>query len=139
VPLGAEFTGKVTRLMGMGAFVEFAPGKEGLVHTSRLSEKPIRRPDDAVKLGDEIKVRVIEVDGQGRVNLTAIGLDKPFDPADVKPISQDRGGRPGGPPRGDRRDRPERPRDPDKGFQKPPSAEPEEGDDMPRARFRPRR
>jgi polyribonucleotide nucleotidyltransferase len=138
VPVGAEFTGKVTRIMGMGAFVEFAPGKEGLVHTSRLSEKPIRRPDEAVKVGDELRVRVVEVDQQGRVNLSAVGLDKPFDAGDVKPVVHDRGGRPGGggPPRGDRRDRP---RDSDKGGAKPPHADSDADDDMPRARFRPRR
>ncbi len=131
IPVGSEFTGKVTRIMGMGAFVEYAPGKEGLVHTSRLSEKPIRRPDEAVKIGDELRVRVVEVDPQGRVNLSAVGLHKPFDANDVKPVAQDRGGRPGGPPRGDRRDRPrdtERPR-PDS----------DSDDDLPRAKFRPRR
>ncbi len=134
VPVGAEFTGKVTRIMGMGAFVEYAPGKEGLVHTSRLSETPIRRPDEAVKVGDEIRVRVVEVDAQGRVNLSAVGLDKPFNSADVKPITQDRGGRPSGPPRGDRRDRP---REPER--HRAPRAETDSDDDVPRARFRPRR
>jgi polyribonucleotide nucleotidyltransferase len=68
-----------------GAFAEFLPGKEELVHGSHLANPSDEsgRPDDVVKLGDEIKVRVIEVDGQGRVNLSAVGLDEPFDPSKV--------------------------------------------------------
>ena len=134
IPVGSEFTGKVTRIMGMGAFVEYAPGKEGLVHTSRLSDKPIRRPDEVVKVGDELRVRVVEVDPQGRVNLSAVGLDKPFDANGVRPVVQDRGGRPGGPPRGERRDRP---RDSEK--PRAPRAEDDLDAETPRARFRPRR
>jgi len=134
--VGTDYTGKVTRIMGMGAFVEFAPGKEGLVHTARLSEQPIRRPDDAVKVGDEIRVRVIEVDAQGRVNLTAVGLDQPFDPASVKALPPSGRG-PGGPPRGDRGGRSFRP---ERGGPSNRPARPEESDEeVPRARFRPRR
>jgi polyribonucleotide nucleotidyltransferase len=96
VEVGTDYTAKVTRVIGMGAFVEFLPGKEGLVHVSHLADPAPRRPDDVVKLGDEIKVRVIEVDPQGRVNLTAIGLDEPFDPSKVKPREERGGGRPGG-------------------------------------------
>ena len=80
IEVGTRFKGKVTRLMGMGAFVEFMPGKEGLVHVSALRGTD-RRPDDAVKVGDEIDVRVVEVDPQGRINLSAIKLDEPYDPA----------------------------------------------------------
>ncbi len=135
VEVGTDFTGKVTRIMGMGAFVEFAPGKEGLVHTARLSETPIRRPDDAVKLGDEIRVRVIEVDPQGRVNLTAVGLDQPFDPANIPALPPSSRG-PGGAPRGDRGGRPNRS---DRPGGSGPRSDDNGGDDMPRARFRPRR
>lgn len=137
---GEMFTGKVTRLMGMGAFVEFLPGKEGLVHVSQLSTEHIRRPDDVVKVGDELQVRVIEVDSQGRYNLSAINLDQPFDPSTVQKHESRGGGR------GDR------PRNPDRGFRgapgrtrgsegAAPAAEekPAEGDDVPKARFRPRR
>ncbi len=75
--------------------MEFLPGKEGLVHVSHFADPAPRRPDNAVKLGDEIKVRVIEVDPQGRVNLSAIGLDQPFDPSNVKPREERGGGRGG--------------------------------------------
>jgi polyribonucleotide nucleotidyltransferase len=95
VELGSDFTAKVTRVIGMGAFAEFLPGKEGLIHISHLADPAPRRPDDVVKVGDEIKVRVIEVDQQGRVNLSAIGLDEPFDPSKVKP-REERGGPRGG-------------------------------------------
>ena len=53
-------------MIGMGAFAEFLPGKEGLIHVSHLADPAPRRPDDVVKVGNEIKVRVIEVDQQGR-------------------------------------------------------------------------
>lgn len=150
VEVGQKYRGRVTRLMGMGAFVEILPGKDGLVHISHLSEEAIRRPEDVVKVGDEIDVRVIEIDSQGRVNLSAIGLDEPFDPSKVKPREdRGRGGRPGGGGRGgDRGDRGggdrfgdrSRPRDPDRGFRGAPSAEPrDEPDETPKARFRPRR
>jgi polyribonucleotide nucleotidyltransferase len=72
--VGAEFRGKVTRLMGRGAMVEYLPGKEGLVPLEWLTTKPVRRPDDVVQVGDEINVRVHEIDAMGRVNLTALGL-----------------------------------------------------------------
>jgi polyribonucleotide nucleotidyltransferase len=154
VGVGELFTGKVTRLMGMGAFVEFLPGKEGLVHTQYLSEEPVRRPDDVVKVGDEIKVRVIEVDPQGRVNLSAIHVEGEFDPSTVKP-REERGGPRGGGRFGDRggRDRDRGPRergfdrgdrgggDPDRGFRgRPdPMATSTASDETPKARFRPRR
>ena len=84
VEVGGLFTGKITRLIGMGAFVEISPGREGLVHVSHLRNPPVRRPEEAVKVGDEIQVRVIEVDQQGRINLSAINLDQPFDAAMAK-------------------------------------------------------
>ena len=92
IEVGTVFTGKVTRLIGMGAFVEIAPGREGLVHVSHLRVPPVRRPEEAVKLGDEIKVRVIEVDSQGRINLSAINLDQPFDASMAKRPDDGRGG-----------------------------------------------
>lgn len=67
---GQVFMGKVTRLMTFGAFVEFAPGKEGLVHISKLDNKRVEKVEDVVKVGDEILVKVLEVDKQGRINLS---------------------------------------------------------------------
>ncbi len=68
--VGSEFVGKVTRLMTFGAFVEFAPGKEGLVHISKLDHKRVEKVEDVVSVGDEIKVKVMEIDEKGRVNLS---------------------------------------------------------------------
>lgn len=67
---GLIFTGKVTRIMNFGAFVEFLPGKEGLVHISKLDKKRVEKVEDVVKVGDEILVKVMEVDKQGRINLS---------------------------------------------------------------------
>ena len=67
---GQVYMGKVTRLMNFGAFVEFLPGKEGLVHISKLDTKRVEKVEDVVKVGDEILVKVMEVDKQGRVNLS---------------------------------------------------------------------
>ena len=68
--IGAIYKGVVTRLMSFGAFVEIAPGKEGLVHISRLDVKRTERVEDVVAVGDEIIVKVIEIDDQGRINLS---------------------------------------------------------------------
>ncbi len=67
---GQVYNGHVTRLMQFGAFVEFLPGKEGLVHISKLDTKRVKRVEDVVNVGDEIKVKVIEIDKQGRINLS---------------------------------------------------------------------
>jgi polyribonucleotide nucleotidyltransferase len=74
VALGSEFTGKVTRIMGRGAMVEYIPGREGLVPKEHLSPKMLGRIEDAVNIGDELNVKVFEIDHMGRVNLTAMGV-----------------------------------------------------------------
>ena len=68
--VGAIYKGKVTRLMTFGAFVEIAPGKEGLVHISKLDNKRVERVEDVVAVGDELLVKVTEIDQQGRINLS---------------------------------------------------------------------
>nr|MBC8492874.1 polyribonucleotide nucleotidyltransferase [Chloroflexota bacterium] len=68
--VGGIYTGKVTRLMNFGAFVEVLPGKEGLVHVSELADHHVARVEDVVKVGDEITVKVTEIDHLGRVNLS---------------------------------------------------------------------
>ena len=70
VEVGEIYTGKVTRLMTFGAFVEILPGKEGLVHISELAEYRVDKVEDVVKVGDEVTVKVTEIDSQGRVNLS---------------------------------------------------------------------
>ncbi len=68
--VGETYMGTVTRLMNFGAFVAVLPGKEGLVHISQLAPGRIEKVEDAVKVGDEIMVKVVEIDSQGRVNLS---------------------------------------------------------------------
>ena len=68
--IGAIYKGRVTRLMNFGAFVEIAPGKEGLVHISRLDKGRVERVEDVVAVGDEVMVKVTDIDGQGRINLS---------------------------------------------------------------------
>lgn len=67
--VGEEYEGPVTRIFGFGAMVEILPGKEGLVHISRLAAERVGRVEDVVSIGDTLKVRVSEVDDQGRINL----------------------------------------------------------------------
>ncbi|PKM61497.1 MAG: polyribonucleotide nucleotidyltransferase, partial [Firmicutes bacterium HGW-Firmicutes-21] len=67
---GTVYVGKVTRIMTFGAFVEIAPGKEGLVHISQLDRKRVAKVEDVVSVGDEIKVLVTEIDEKGRINLS---------------------------------------------------------------------
>ncbi|MBQ2676547.1 MAG: polyribonucleotide nucleotidyltransferase [Clostridia bacterium] len=68
--IGAIYKGVVTRLMTFGAFVEIAPGKEGLVHISQLDVKRTEKVEDVVQVGDEVIVKVTEIDDQGRINLS---------------------------------------------------------------------
>ncbi|HEY8756960.1 MAG TPA: polyribonucleotide nucleotidyltransferase [Candidatus Limnocylindria bacterium] len=119
--VGEVYEGKITRIMSIGAFVEYLPGKEGLVRVSEISNERVNNIEDAVKIGDHVKVKVAEVDRQGRVNLSIRAVNE--DPAEFDrrsreqrarfaergPGDGDRGGfRPGGgggfrrsgPPRG---------------------------------------
>ncbi|MCC6639144.1 S1 RNA-binding domain-containing protein, partial [Candidatus Falkowbacteria bacterium] len=67
---GMIFDGKVTKLMDFGAFVEYAPGKEGLVHVSEISWERVNKPSDVLKVGQEVKVVVKEIDSMKRTNLS---------------------------------------------------------------------
>ncbi len=77
VEVGAVYTGKVTRIMAFGAFVEILPGKEGLVHISELADHRVPTVEDVVSVGDQIQVLVTEIDRQGRVNLSHRALLAP--------------------------------------------------------------
>ena len=68
--IGDVFYGKVTRLMTFGAFVEFAPGKEGLIHISKLENHRVAKVEDVVNIGDMTWVKVVEIDDKGRINLS---------------------------------------------------------------------
>ena len=105
--IGAIYKGKVTRLMNFGAFVEIAPGKEGLVHISHLDVKRTEKVEDVVQVGDEVIVKVLEIDDQGRLNLSRRNAlievegavpeneisDAPRRPAPRRDFNRDRGDR----------------------------------------------
>jgi polyribonucleotide nucleotidyltransferase len=74
VEVGTVYKGKVSRIMAFGAFVEILPGKEGLVHISELADYRVPSVEDVVQVGDEIEVLVIEIDRQGRINLSRRAL-----------------------------------------------------------------
>ncbi len=134
VAVGEVYTGRVTRLMSRGAFVEVLPGKEGLVDLRDLTDKRVNRPEEVVKVGDTLRVRVKEIDHMGRINLTTRGLEQPAEfgavSAVASPVSsgapRSGGDRRPAPPRSDRRaDRPDKP-------------EPVE-EEIPKPQFRPKR
>ncbi|AYO30516.1 polyribonucleotide nucleotidyltransferase [Biomaibacter acetigenes] len=70
VEVGKIYIGKVLRITNFGAFAEILPGKEGLIHISKLSKERVKRVEDVVKVGDEILVKVTDIDKQGRINLS---------------------------------------------------------------------
>jgi len=74
---GQIYTGKVTRLTDFGAFIEILPGKEGLCHISKIAKERVQKVSDALKEGQEVKVRLIEVDRMGRLNLSIVDADNP--------------------------------------------------------------
>ena len=69
IEVGEVYTGKVVRIMNFGAFVELLPGKDGMIHISKLANHRVEKVEDVVKIGDTLEVKVAEIDAQGRVNL----------------------------------------------------------------------
>ncbi|MDE0488323.1 MAG: S1 RNA-binding domain-containing protein, partial [Gammaproteobacteria bacterium] len=74
IEVGKVYEGTVSSVMDYGAFVTVLPGTDGLVHISQMSDRRIERTSDVVKVGDSVSVRVMEVDGRGRIRLTMRGL-----------------------------------------------------------------
>ncbi|MFL6577609.1 MAG: S1 RNA-binding domain-containing protein, partial [Povalibacter sp.] len=75
VEVGRIYEGRVARLMDFGAFVTILPGKDGLVHISQISDERVERVSDKLKEGDVVRVKVLEVDRQGRVRLSMRNVD----------------------------------------------------------------
>jgi polyribonucleotide nucleotidyltransferase len=71
---GDVYAGKVTRIIPIGAFVEFLPGKEGMIHISQLADYRVGKVEDEVAIGDEVIIKVREIDNRGRINLTRLGI-----------------------------------------------------------------
>ena len=72
--VGAVYTGKVVRLMDFGAFIEFAPEKEGMCHISQVADYRVNKISDVLSVGQEVKVRITEIDSRGRINLSMRGV-----------------------------------------------------------------
>lgn len=70
VEVGETYTGKVMRIMNFGAFIEVLPGKEGLLHISKMAKQRVEKVEDVMNIGDEVTVKVTEIDSQGRINLS---------------------------------------------------------------------
>jgi len=95
IEVGDVFMGKVVRIMNFGAFVELAPGKDGMIHISKLANHRVEKVEDVLKIGDELEVKVNEIDSQGRINL--IRNDMVYEAAPARPVERTR------PPRRDGR------------------------------------
>lgn len=96
---GEEFEGEVKRILPFGAFVEYLPGREGMVHVSKMRRGFVKDPSEVVSIGDKVKVKVEERDSQGRINLTMLlgdDNDQPHQPDDDQQPSFDRSDRPQG-------------------------------------------
>ncbi|MCI8396369.1 MAG: polyribonucleotide nucleotidyltransferase [Clostridia bacterium] len=76
IEVGKIYNGKVTRIMNFGAFVDVGGGKEGLLHISKISKERVNKVEDVLKIGDTIRVKVYEIDDQGRINLTAKDIEE---------------------------------------------------------------
>ena len=100
--VGKIYKGKVKRILGIGVFVEIMPGKEGLIRMNQLSDHFVEKAEDVVKEGEELEVKVLEVDMQGRINLSRKAVTHPGSELQSSGGGRsgggDRGGR-GGPPR----------------------------------------
>lgn len=88
VKVGEQYSGVVTRIMSFGAFVEYAPGKEGLIHISRLSDRRLENVEEVLKSGQKVNVEIDEIDNMGRVNLIAYELYRPSERGSRPPQKQ---------------------------------------------------
>ncbi|MGL5650279.1 MAG: polyribonucleotide nucleotidyltransferase [Paraclostridium sp.] len=88
--LGETYTGKVTRIMNFGAFVEVLPGKEGLLHISHIAHERVNKVEDVLNIGDEVTVKVTEIDEKGRVNLSRKALLPKPEKKEVKEVKENK-------------------------------------------------
>ena len=77
IAVGDIFTGKVVRIMNFGAFIELTPGKDGMLHISKMADHRVEKVEDVMNIGDEVEVKVSEIDSQGRVNLIRTDIEYP--------------------------------------------------------------
>ena len=75
IEVGKIYDGKISRIVTFGAFVDLGGGKEGLLHISKISSKRVEKVEDVLSVGDDVTVKVIEIDNQGRINLSMKDLE----------------------------------------------------------------
>ena len=83
--MGDVFTGKVVGIQAFGAFVELAPGKDGMIHISKLANHRVEKVEDVLKIGDELEVKVNEINAQGRISLIRNDIVYDQNPAEHRP------------------------------------------------------
>lgn len=88
--VGETYTGKVTRIMNFGAFIEILPGKEGLLHISHIAHERVNKVEDVLNIGDEVTVKVTEIDEKGRVNLSRKALLPKPEKKEVKEVKENK-------------------------------------------------
>jgi len=101
VEIGEEYHGRVVSIQPFGAFIELLPGKDGLLHVSRVAQGRVDKVEDVLAIGDEVRVKVIDIDDRGKVSLDR--LDKPVAPPRAEGSGEGGAGRPQG-DRGPRRE-----------------------------------
>ena len=94
--VGDIVTGPVVRIMSFGAFVEYAPGKDGMIHISKLANERVEKVEDVVNIGDVLECRVAEIDSQGRINLVRNDIVYDNEAMPVRRPPRREGGREGG-------------------------------------------
>lgn len=77
IEVGDVYLGKVVRIMNFGAFIELTPGKDGMLHISKMADHRVEKVEDVMNIGDEVEVKVNEIDSQGRINLIRNDLTYP--------------------------------------------------------------
>lgn len=88
--VGETYTGKVTRIMNFGAFIEILPGKEGLLHISHIAHERVNKVEDVLNIGDEVTIKVTEIDEKGRVNLSRKALLPKPEKKEVKEVKENK-------------------------------------------------
>ena len=85
-----RYLGKVVRIMNFGAFIELTPGKDGMLHISKMADHRVEKVEDVMNIGDEIEVKVNEIDSQGRVNLIRNDITYPSNEGAPRSFSGER-------------------------------------------------
>ena len=90
IEVGDVYLGKVVRIMNFGAFIELTPGKDGMLHISKMADHRVEKVEDVMNIGDKVEVKVNEIDSQGRINLIRNDITYPSHEGGQRPFSGER-------------------------------------------------